>query len=475
MGSAGDEFANATAVSDMLTKTMQLGNAEFNDLATYLPRIIPYAKQLGFTTNEVAGAMATLTAKGQTTEQVAMLLQNVFTALGDPKKRGNIQRFVDVFDANGKIKPFAESMSALQKGISGMTNKELAEFKGALDLDAQAGSGFQQLIMNSDLLAKNIGQIKNASGETTKALTAGGKTAADNIAILQEKWQNFKLGLGQKIAPYWDSFTSGLVKIWTWFERIEEKTHVFSKVIGIAFKIAYGAFIRLYNAADYVYGKIKDFVGFIKERFPNAFDTASRVVGVMVTALKNLVFTAVEAFDALTNIATFNFDGLRKNIQNFKDHDYASGNDKTQFTNKDVNNLGEKTKQDAYDKLVKIYGKKQVDANAAKYGITIPGTKVAAPAATPTNNSKFDLTDAGKDKDKDKKKKPKEATTADNLHAISGDKGNRSIIVTIKSLVENLTIQTNNISNLSASAMRKAVEEALVMAVRDSELALSSQ
>lgn len=53
LGSAGSQFNNVMEVSDLLTKTKILGAAEFNDMATYLPRIIPYANRLGIEVTEV--------------------------------------------------------------------------------------------------------------------------------------------------------------------------------------------------------------------------------------------------------------------------------------------------------------------------------------------------------------------------------------------------------------------------------------
>jgi TP901 family phage tail tape measure protein len=467
MGSAGDEFANATQVSDMLTKTMQLGNAEFNDLANYLPRIIPYAKQLGFTTNEVAGAMATLTAKGQTADQVSMLLQNTFTALGDTKKRANIQKFVDVFDANGKIKPFAEVFTNLRKGIDGMTNKELAEFKGALDLDAQAGAAFQGLIMNSELLTKNIGDIKNAAGETTKALTAGAKPAADNIALLKEKWDKAKNAFGDKLIPVWDKITDGFVKVVAGFEKLEEKTGIFSaawKILTSIVKIAFSPFLRMWQVAKWVSSALGSLGSYLQEKFPNAMAIASKVVNVLVGGFKDLYFIISETWSLLANIASFDFEGIKQNISNFRNNDYA------------INGEEPAAAPAVTDYVHKVPA--SPFANMFAFGMPL-ATAPATPPATPANDSKFDLTATTKDKDDkkdDKAKAPKGKTaSADNLHSLSGDKGNRSIVVNIKSLVEHLTLQTTNIANLGASAIRKHVEEALVMSVRDAELALASQ
>ena len=50
----------------MLFATVNKGNAKFNDVAQYLPKIIPQAKAAGFALHETAGAWAYLTAQGMT-------------------------------------------------------------------------------------------------------------------------------------------------------------------------------------------------------------------------------------------------------------------------------------------------------------------------------------------------------------------------------------------------------------------------
>lgn len=155
LGSAGSQFNNVMEVSDLLTKTKILGAAEFNDMATYLPRIIPYANRLGIEVTEVSGALALLTAHGQKTEQAAMLLQNSFVALGDPKKRANIEKYIKVFD-KGKMRPFADIIEDIKGKMKSLNNEGKLKFLGTLDLDQQAASSFQQLIDNSEELKGNI-------------------------------------------------------------------------------------------------------------------------------------------------------------------------------------------------------------------------------------------------------------------------------------------------------------------------------
>ncbi len=76
---------SATVVFDTLFATLNKGKAEFQDIAQYLPEVIPGAKNAGFALTETAGAFAFLTANGIRSMQTATGLKNAFKALSNPE------------------------------------------------------------------------------------------------------------------------------------------------------------------------------------------------------------------------------------------------------------------------------------------------------------------------------------------------------------------------------------------------------
>lgn len=468
MGSAGKQFQNATQISDMLTKTKILGKAEFEDMATYLPRVIPYANLLGISVNEVAGSMALLTAKGQTTEQTTMLLQNAFVALADPKKRGNIEKFVKVFD-HGKMRPFVNILKDLKTEMKGMGDQDRLKILGALDLDSQAASAFQQLIDNTDLLKTNITDIANATGATNKAL-ADSANSQDGINRLKEKWDKLKLSLGEKILPFWEKFTNGLADLWDWLEKVEQKTGYFSsawKIVSSVFKMAYAPFLRLWNMGKLAYSLFERFGNFMRSHFPDAFSYVGTIVKGITAVFRDLFFTISETYDMLANLITLDWGKLGGNIDNFKNHKYMDMSDApVQYTQEQIKTM--------YDNAIaKGVSKDKLDAMAKKWGVAIPGT---APKDVPPTNTGASLmpTSTGMGDDDKKKAKHKADRAEQGLREVAGGGSQvRNVTIHIGKQIEKVEIATTNLQNLSKEAVRKILEELMVTTVRDSEIMLA--
>ena len=114
MNAAG--ITDATNLYDILFATLNKGNAEFADIAQYLPKIIPDARGVGISLEETAGAFAFLTAQGYQAETAATRLQNVFKAFGDSDRINAFKKIgIDVFDAKGQMRgilPIIQDLSA---------------------------------------------------------------------------------------------------------------------------------------------------------------------------------------------------------------------------------------------------------------------------------------------------------------------------------------------------------------------------
>ena len=70
----------AIKVYNILFETVKEGNAEFKDIAQYLPKVIPLAKNVGYELEQTAGAFAMLTGR-LSTETSTTALQGIMRAL----------------------------------------------------------------------------------------------------------------------------------------------------------------------------------------------------------------------------------------------------------------------------------------------------------------------------------------------------------------------------------------------------------
>jgi len=166
MQSSGQD---ATRVYDVLFATLNKGNAEFKDIAHYLPKIIPVARSVGFALDETAGAFASLTTK-LSAEQSTTALEGIMRALG---KDDMVKKFegmgVKIFDDKGKARPFLAIVTDLKKQMSGLTDKQRMLKFDKLGLDDAAKLGFSTMIQDVDNLKSSIDATVNSQGALNKA------------------------------------------------------------------------------------------------------------------------------------------------------------------------------------------------------------------------------------------------------------------------------------------------------------------
>jgi TP901 family phage tail tape measure protein len=206
LGAVGD--ATPTAVLDTMFAAVRMGKGEFKDFAGYLPKIIPLANNVGIKYQEVAGAFALMTSKGQTAEQSAMLLQNAMTALGKSEviygtksQAGFIRSGVAIYDHAGKMRKLTDIVGDLSKRTEGMTDKQKQSFLAGLGLDAQASASFSILAQNSKQLRDFVKGTSNSAGEMEAAYKRS-LNPADKLKLLGQQWDLFMTKIGYKILPY---------------------------------------------------------------------------------------------------------------------------------------------------------------------------------------------------------------------------------------------------------------------------------
>lgn len=183
MQSSGQD---ANKVYDVLFATLNKGNAEFKDIAQYLPKVIPVARAVGFELAETAGAFASLTTK-LSSEQSTTALEGIMRALG---KDDMVKKFegmgVKIFDDKGKARPLLQIVTDMQKQMSGLTDKQRMLKFDKLGLDDSAKLGFSTMIQNIPALKAAIDATVNSQGALNKAY-------ADSITPVDDFLQTMNL------------------------------------------------------------------------------------------------------------------------------------------------------------------------------------------------------------------------------------------------------------------------------------------
>jgi TP901 family phage tail tape measure protein len=454
MNSVGKQASGAKEIYDTLFATLNKGKGEFKDIADYLPRILPYSNQLGINFKETAAAFALMTASGQTTEQSTMLLQNAFVNLADGKKRSKLEQFVKIFDDTGKMRAMKDVVGDMSKKLTGLADQSRINLLEKFGFDSQAASAFSILTQNAERLEEFIDYVAKSSsngGALAKAVVDS-DNAANNIDKIHNKWNSWKKDWGSANG-WWTDFTAAglssmntLEKSWDGFTTLMRDTKaLLDRSVGwMKDNDDGGLYSNKQNEwwNNYKFGQTNEV------KAANEKDRENRRA--------SLLGRATAPNDIAAQFKSWNVEGMQD-----------------KFTT-------------PYDAALAKFGKQNVEAMFKRFGQALPTAIVDKPKPAPTSNAYNQSEAEEKQDEKDAKAAARLAkakgkhhrsggASADNLHSLSGSQSNRSIIVNIKSLVEHLTIQTTNIANLSASAIRKHVEEAIVMSVRDAELALASQ
>ncbi len=189
---------DAIKIYDVLSATLNKGKAEFKDIAQYLPKIIPVAKNVGVSFEQVSGAYAQFT-KTQAPERAATLLENLFKTIGDPEKAKNFKKIgVDFFDTAGKMKPLESIAEQLSKKLDGLTDENRTKLLDSLGLDMESANAFALMGQDVDGLKDSINATTNSAGEYQKSVE-NSKTSADGWIEIQNKIDRMWIRIGERV------------------------------------------------------------------------------------------------------------------------------------------------------------------------------------------------------------------------------------------------------------------------------------
>ncbi|WP_035560951.1 phage tail tape measure protein [Hymenobacter sp. IS2118] len=252
--------ATPTEALDTMFAAVRLGKGEFKDFAQYLPKIIPLANNAGIKYQEVAGAFALMTGKGQKAEQAAMLLENAMTALsktdviyGSKSVKGFERSGIAIFDQQHKMRTLVDIVGDLSKKTTGLNDQQRQAFLAGLGLDTQAAASFSILAQNAGQLKEFVGGTTNSAGEMAEAYQRS-LSPADKLTLYQQQYRKIMTDIGYKLLPYANkALEMGL----GWVEKIKNN----SELIGNYFKawaapvrLAWSAVKGVYNVLDSISG-----------------------------------------------------------------------------------------------------------------------------------------------------------------------------------------------------------------------------
>ena len=209
----GDTSAEAQKkAADLAFQTVKLGQTSFPELAASMGKVIPLAKTMGITQEELFGAMATLTGVTGGTAEVTTQLRGAVQGFLQPTKD-----MTEVIKAFG----YADGKAMLEaNGLQG----SLEMLKAAVGDNEIAFAGlFGSVEAKNAVLALAGSQAENFTNKTKAMYEANGSAdkafmaSIDNLQDLENMVKNcgeaFKIMVGNIFLPYAKAFYANILPL----------------------------------------------------------------------------------------------------------------------------------------------------------------------------------------------------------------------------------------------------------------------
>lgn len=430
MNASGEDI---NRVYDVLFATMNVGNAEFKDIAAYLPKIVPAARNAGFALHETGGAWAYLTAQGMTAERATTLMENAFKSLTNPDRINAFNKMgVAIFDNNGKMLPMIKIIEQLSGKMDGLTDKERIAKLASLGLDMEAASAFSSMTQNVDKLRDSIDFTTNSAGQLEEAYNNAAQSG-DAWAIISNKFKVIWEKIGEKFLPLVDKAGKWVLGIINGFEEMNSKSLMFKDILsglgdlfGWIWKVSTMGIRLLINYWD----RLTSMVGWFADKLGLAGSSGE---GFYLKMRPYLVWI-YDMFGKISDIAykvmTGDFKGAWQSLKNFKLPDMAA------IQEQQAKKLSEMTAKGIKD------GKSLNPQDRKVNGLDLAGI------------------DGGKTK--------KNATAREG--SVSGGGGTKTITINIQHLLSGVTVNATTIKE-GAGDIGNLIKEAMLKMLADTSTA----
>ena len=184
-----DSGLTAEEASDSLFKTVQLGKTTLDELGASVGKVLPIAKNLGVSFDEVNATVATLTAGGISTAESVTGLRAVLNTILKPTKEAS-----DLADNLGlnfsvaglEAMGFAGFMEEVERATGGSTEQMgilFSSFESNTAALGLVGSGADRLASNLEAMAGKAGAVSEAFNKMSESDSKRLERAFDKIGL----------------------------------------------------------------------------------------------------------------------------------------------------------------------------------------------------------------------------------------------------------------------------------------------------
>lgn len=224
MSALGLETDQAALFVDEMAKTSQKSNTNVAQLGEAILTVGGTAKNLAGGTVELNTALGILADNGIKGAEGGTKLRNIILSLTAPtdKAADKMQALgLQVFDAEGNMRPLNETMSDLDKILSGMTQGEQTQVLNTI-FNKQDLKGVNALLANSgERFDELSGYISDADGAASDMADTMNNNLSGQLTILKSALEEAAISIGEALVPIIKDLVS-------WIQNMVDKFNALS-------------------------------------------------------------------------------------------------------------------------------------------------------------------------------------------------------------------------------------------------------
>lgn len=267
------EARDAGHVSDVFARAAADTNAEVGDMAEALKYAAPPAANLGLSLEDTAAAIGIMSDASIKGSQAGTTLRGALTRLAKPTSAASdlmTHLGIQMFDAQGKIKPMSQIVTELKDGLAGMTNEQKASTLATI-FGQEAMNGMMVLVdagsEKVDTLSKSL---ENSAGSAEEMATAMQDNVAGTLDEMMGALETAGIELTEALAPTIKEIAEKVTELVGSFNELDDETQqTIIKWLALAAAAGpmlsaigsmgqgVGTLIKLGGASTKVYGGLK--------------------------------------------------------------------------------------------------------------------------------------------------------------------------------------------------------------------------
>lgn len=260
-------FENVDKILDIQFELVRKGVGTYAEFAKIFGRVVPSATRAGQSFQTVAAMLAYMTRNGQSAAMSSTSAARALDAFSNPKSVKKLEKLgVKMRDVKGNLLPLVDVLEQFRDKLMKLPTKErvgaiLDVFKGAGGT-IQARRFIEQILLRPGELEDFKSMLKsmeNASGTMNDAYGQMADTAASKTQLMANKWQVFKIAVGEAAAPTIMRIIDALSRLLDMFNKLDPKTKnmiITTAMVGTALLVVVGIVLGFVAALLIVVGAI---------------------------------------------------------------------------------------------------------------------------------------------------------------------------------------------------------------------------